>query len=330
MIDRLQALVQGFFTERLLQQRRASPHTVASYRDTFRLLLRFASERHHVSPTKLTLEKIDAPLIGEFLLHLEKHRGNSARSRNTRLAAIRSFFQYVALYEPKLALNCQRILAIPNKRYQRRPVAFLDHAEIEALLSAPDTSTWIGRRDRALLSVALQTGLRVSELSGLRCKDVELGTGAHVRCEGKGRKERCTPLRREVKAVLKEWIKEQSCQPEEFVFPTAVGHRLSRDAIGHLVTKHAATASDRCQSLKAKKITPHVLRHSAAMDLLHSGVSVTVISLWLGHESPETTQIYLHADMGMKEAALARTTPSGAVAKRYRASDSLLTFLDGL
>lgn len=330
MTDRLQTLVQGFFTDRLQQQRRASPHTIASYRDTFRLLLRFAAARLRIPPTKLSLTDVRAPFIAEFLQHLEVDRGNSVRSRNTRLAAIRSFFRYVALSEPSNALDSQRILAIPNKRHHRSSVAFLEPAEIEALLASPDVSSWIGRRDRTLLLVAIQTGLRVSELVGLRCHDVELGTGAHVRCEGKGRKERCTPLRRDARSMLMAWMKERAGRPEEPVFPTVGGRKLSRDAVERLVKKHAAAAQEQCPSLKGKKVTPHVLRHSAAMDLLRQGVDRTVIALWLGHESPDTTQIYLHADIGMKEKALACTSPTGIAPKRYRPTDTLLAFLDEL
>jgi site-specific recombinase XerD len=330
MSDRLQALLQGFFTDRLQHQRWASPHTIASYRDTFRLLLRFATARLHTPPAKLTLEDLRAPFIGEFLRHLELDRTNSARSRNTRLAAIRSFFRYVALNEPSHALDCQRILAMPNKRYLRQPVSFLEPREIEALLASPDAGSRIGRRDRTLLLVAIQTGLRVSELASLRCEDVELGAGAHVRCIGKGRRERCTPLRRDARSTLAAWMRERSGRPEDPLFPTTRGNHLSRDAVERIVRKYAAEANGRCPSLKGKKVTPHVLRHTAAMDLLRRGVDRTVIALWLGHESPETTGIYLHADLHMKEEALARTSPTGVGPKRYRPTDKLLAFLDGL
>lgn len=330
MSDRLQALLQGFFTDRLQQQRRASPHTIAGYRDTFRLLLRFAADRARRPPARLTLAHIGAPFIGEFLRHLEVDRGNSDRSRNTRLAAIRSFFRYVALNEPTHALDCQRVLAMPNRRYERRPIAFLEPAEIEALLAAPDTSSWIGRRDRTLLMLAIQTGLRVSELIGVRCGDIELGTGAHVRSEGKGRKQRATPVRRDVVSMLAAWMKEQAGRPDDPLFPAASGSRLSRDAVERLVTKYATAARGRCPSLGRKKVTPHVLRHSAAMELLRHGVDRSVIAMWLGHESMNTTQVYLHADLRMKEAALACTAPTGARPRRYRPTDTLLAFLEGL
>jgi integrase/recombinase XerD len=300
----LPALLQAFFTDRLLQQRQASPHTLAGYRDCFRLLLHFAKERLGTMPSKLRIEDLDAPFIGLFLDHLESVRKNSARTRNARLGAIHSFFQYVAFEEPAHARHCQRILAVPSKRHVRRPIEFLNRQEIDALLAVPNPSTWMGRRDRTLLLVAVQTGLRVSELIGLTCQDVVLGTGAHVRCLGKGRKQRCTPLRPETAKMLEAWLRERHGRPEDPLFPSIRGGTLSRDAIERLVTKYAAVAAHTCASLQRKKISPHVLRHAAAMDLLHYGVDRTVIALWLGHESVETTQMYLHADLRLKEKAL--------------------------
>ena len=326
----LPALVQAFFTDRLLRQRRASPHTVAGYRDTFRLLLRFAFEELGKTPTELEIEDLDAPFIGGFLDHLEARRGNTARTRNARLAAIRSFFRYVALSEPAHALLCQRVLAMPSKRQERQPIEFLDRPEIDALLAAPDSSTWTGRRDRTLLLVVIQTGLRVSELIGLRNEDVVLGAGAHVRCEGKGRKRRCTPLRKDAVVLVEAWQRERRGLSEDPLFPSLRGGPLSRDAVERLVAKHAAAAQPRCPSLKRKKVTPHVLRHTAAMELLQHGVDRSVIALWLGHESVETTQMYLHADLRLKERALSRTTPLGVKPSRYRPGDSLLTFLEAL
>jgi integrase/recombinase XerD len=324
------ALLQTFFTERLLQQRRASPHTVTAYRNTFRLLLRFAADRLGRTPSRLVLTDLDAAFISEFLNHLESERGNCARSRNARLAALHAFFRYVAFTDPAHALLCQRILAIPSKRFDRGIVEFLGEEEVDALLAAPDSATWIGRRDHALLLVAVQTGLRVSELTALRCHDVTFGTGAHVRCFGKGRKLRCTPLRRDVTKVLEAWIRELPPEPDKPVFPSSRGGHMSEDAIERLVAKHIAVAGQNCQSLKRKRITPHSLRHTAAMRLLQRGVDRTVIALWLGHESIETTQMYLHADLQMKEKALALTADSGQVPRRYRPGDALLAFLEGL
>lgn len=326
----LPALLQSFFTDRLLAQRCASPHTVASYRDCFRLMLSFAAKQLGKAPSDLMLEEIDAPFVGRFLQSLETKRGNSTSTRNVRLAAIHSFFRYVALSEPAHALHCQRVLAVPSKRHERKPICFLDEAEVDALLAAPNLSTWTGRRDRTLLLVAVQTGLRVSELRGLRCEYVVLGTGAHVRCLGKGRKHRSTPLRKDAVSALDAWLRERHGQPSDAVFPSMRGGPLSRDAIERLVAKHASTARRSCPSLERKKVTPHTLRHSAAMDLMHHGVDRSVIALWLGHESVETTQIYLHADMRLKEKALSRTTPRGCKPGRYRPSDTLLAFLESL
>lgn len=327
----LPALVQCFFTDRLCVQMEASPNTIAGYRDTFRLLLRFASARHKKQPGKLSVEDIDADLIGEFLTHGEMVRGNSARSRNTRLAAIRSFFRYVAMTDPTRLLQCQRILAMPSKRYVKREVTFLDAQEIAALLEAPDRTTWAGRRDHVLLLLAIQTGLRASELVNLRCGDVVFGSGAHIRCIGKGRKERCTPIRRETAKSLTTWIGNCS-DASRPLFPSIRGERLSRDALEHLVRKHCLSASRACPSLATKRVTPHTLRHSTAMDLLHHGVDQAVIALWLGHESVATTQIYIHADMRTKEKALSRvaaaaTTP---MMNRFRPDDQLLAFLEKL
>ncbi|MGO9360802.1 MAG: tyrosine-type recombinase/integrase [Xanthobacteraceae bacterium] len=324
------ALLQRFFTDRLSTQMEASAHTIAGYRDTFRLLLRFASEHRGKAPTKLGIEDLDADLIGDFLLHVETTRRNGARSRNTRLAAIRSFFRYVAMSEPAWLLHCQRILAMPSKRYVKRTVTFLDASEIAALLAAPDRSTWAGRRDHVILLVALQTGLRASELVGLRCKDVVSGVGAHIRCIGKGRKERGTPLRRDTAKVIESWLKEWRGDPEQPLFPSMRGDKLSRDALEHLVRKHSETAARSCPSLAAKRVSPHTLRHSTAMELLQHGVDQSVIALWLGHESVETTQIYLHADMRLKEQALSRVAAPATSSGRYRPDDQLLAFLESL
>ena len=324
------SLLQSFFTDRLLRQRQASPHTVAGYRDSFRLLLKFAKQRLHKSPSQLRIEDLDAPFIGLFLDHLESSRKNSARTRNVRLGAIHSFFRYVALEEPAYALHCQRILAVPNKRHVRKPIEFLNREEINALLAVPNRSTWIGRRDRTLILVAVQTGLRVSELIGLKCQDVVLGAGAHVRCLGKGRKLRCTPLRPETVKIVNAWLRERHGRPEDPMFPSIRGGTLSRDAIESLVTKYAHLAARSCPSLKQKNVTPHVCRHATAMDLLHHGVDRSVIALWLGHESPETTNVYLHADMRLKEKALSHTEPLGVKPTRYRPDDNLLAFLESL
>jgi site-specific recombinase XerD len=269
-------------------------------------------------------------MIAAFLDDLEKVRGITARSRNLRLTAVRSFFHYAAYEEPSHAAQIQRVLAIPGKRHTRTLVHFLNRSEIDALLAAPDQETWFGRRDHALLLVAVQTGLRLSELTGLKRDDVTLGTGAHVRCVGKGRKERCTPLAKTTVAVLKAWLHEPPKHSTEVLFPNAGGGRLSPDSVADLLAKHVALACESCSSLQKKHVTPHVLRHSMAMGLLQAGVDRAVIALWLGHESVETTQIYLEANLAMKEEILAKATPPGGKPGRYRPGDELLAFLKNL
>ena len=322
--------LQRFFTDRLVGQLGASPHTIASYRDTFRLLLKFASKHCRHQASDLKIEELNAKLVGAFLKHLEQERGNSARSRNNRLCAIHAFFGYVSLNDPALANHCQQVLAMPLKRFEKRSVEFLTSEEVSALLNAPDTTTWLGRRDQILLQVAVQTGLRNSELTKMRRQDVQLGVGAHVRCLGKGRKARCTPLRSDVAAALRDWLAERPIDPVTPVFPTATGNGMSSDALQRLVDRHIKTAGKVCPSLIRKRVTPHTLRHSTAMELLHRGVDITVIALWLGHESIETTQMYLHADMALKERALGRAEKSNGLPKRYRPTDRLLAFLESL
>jgi len=324
------SLLEAFFTERLMAQRQASAHTIASYRDTFCLLFRFAQERLKKAPSALTLGDLDAPFIGAFLEHLEKGRGNCARTRNVRLAAVHSFFRYAALHRPDHSALIQRVLAMPSKRHDRRPIEYLTPSEVDALLAAPDRRTWGGRRDQALLLLAVQTGLRVSELTGLKRQDIVLGAGAHVRCKGKGRKERCTPLRKDSMAVLRAWLREQPGHPSDPLFPNRRGGALSRDGVEYLLARHVALAQEGCLSLKRKRISPHVLRHTAAMDLLQHGVDRFVIALWLGHESIDTTQVYVHADLKLKEQVLAKTVPLNVSPGRYRPSDQLLAFLKSL
>lgn len=322
--------LEAFFTERLIGQRQASQHTIASYRDTFTLLLAFAQDKTGKPPSRLRLEDLDAPLIGAFLEHLEQKRQNRARTRNARLAAVHSMFRFAALRHPEHAALIARVLAIAPKRADRPLVTFLTDNEVDALLATPDRSLWIGRRDHALLLVAIQTGLRVSELIGLRRQDIALGRGPHLRCEGKGRKERITPLTRQTAAVLRAWIDEQHGQPIDPLFPASHGGHLSRDAVERLLSKHAQAAQRSCPSLSGKRLSPHTLRHTSAMRLLHAGVDTTVIALWLGHETTRTTQVYLHADLALKAKALARTAPATTAAQRYRAPDSLLAFLASL
>lgn len=326
----LAPLLETFFTERLLKQRQVSPHTVASYRDTFRLLLAFAKRRLGKDPSDLLLSDLDAELVTAFLEHLETERKSSARTRNLRLTAIRSFFRYTAFQEPSHSALIQRVLAIPQKRCDRKLVTFLTEAEVAALLKAPDQTTWIGRRDYTLLFVAVQTGLRVSELVGLRREQIVLGTGAHIRCQGKGRKERITPLGRKVVPAIRAWLKERNAKPSDPVFPSRRGGQLSRDAVERLVAKYAAMAERTCPSLKSKRVTPHVLRHTTAVRLMAAGNDLAVVALILGHESTETTRIYVDADLSIKEKAIARTAPPHVGMRRYQPDDPLLAFLSSL
>jgi integrase/recombinase XerD len=323
-------LLQAFFTQRLIAQRKASPHTISAYRDTFRLLLHFAQKRLHKSPSQLALEDLNAPFLGMFLQDLENQRANGARSRNLRLTAIRSFFRYAALEIPQYSALIQRVLAIPNKRQSRPLVDFLTRPEIKALLGAPNRNTWLGRRDHGLLLTAVQTGLRLSEITSLRQSDIFLQSGAHVRCQGKGRKERCTPLAKPTVSVLAAWVTEQGKDSSKILFPSARGGPLSADSVQYLVTKYAATAREKCPSLLQKHVSPHVLRHSAAMEMLQAGVDRALIALWLGHESIETTQIYLDADLALKEKVLAKTTPIKSKRRFFRPDDELLSFLKSL
>jgi integrase/recombinase XerD len=329
-VSDLAPILQGFFTDKLIRQRQASPHTIAAYRDTWRLLLTFTQQRTGKAPSQLDIPDLGAPLIGAFLQHLETGRGNTTATRNSRLAAIHSLFRYAALRAPEHAALISQVLAIPPKRCDRAIVSFLTAQEIDALVAAPDRSTWFGRRDHALLLLACQTGLRVSELTGLTSGDTCLGAGACVRCHGKGRKDRATPLTSQTVKVLRAWLAERAAAPAEPLFPTRAGHPLSRDAVERLVAKHATAAAMTCPSITAKNVTPHTLRHSTAMALLHAGVDTSVIALWLGHEDAETTQVYLHADMTIKEQALARVLPPHTKPGRYHAPDTLLAFLGNL
>jgi site-specific recombinase XerD len=329
-MTKLAPVLESFFTDYLMTQRQASPHTIASYRDTFRLLLRYLQEKHGRQPSSLDFADLDAPVIGSFLTWLETSRGNTAATRNNRLAAIHSLFRYAALRAPEHAALISRVLDIQARRTTTTIVSYLQPAELDALLAAPDRSTWHGRRDHALLAFAAQTGLRVSEITALTVTDLRPGTGPHVYCHGKGRKDRCTPLTRHTREVLTAWLATRQAAPADPLFCTRSGTPMSSDAVTQMIARHARAAALTCPSIAAKTITPHTLRHTAAMTLLHAGVDITVIALWLGHESPATTRRYLHADMALKENAIARTTPPGTQPGRYQAPDSLLAFLDQL
>jgi integrase/recombinase XerD len=329
-VTALAPTLQAFFTQRLISQRGASPNTIAGYRDTWRLLLRFAAQATGKTPWQLDIADLDAPLIGAFLDDLESARGNSARTRNNRLAAIRSMFSWAALRHPEHAGTISRVLAITPKRYQRNLVTYLTAQETDALAAACDKKTWTGRRDHALIVLAVQAGLRISELTALTVSDVVLGPGAHVHVVGKGRKERRTPLLSATVAVLRAWLAERGGAPGDPLFPTGTGRQLSRDAIERRITLHARDAAENCPSMRSKHVTAHVLRHSCAMNLLQAGNDVAVIALFLGHEQVSTTSIYLHADMSQKERAIARAQPPNVTPGRYRAPDKLLAFLEAL
>jgi site-specific recombinase XerD len=326
----LAPLLESFFTKRLMQQRQASPHTISSYRDTFRQFLKFAERHLHKTPSRLNFEEIDEPLITAFLDHLEKHQGVGTRSRNLRLAAVHSFFRFAAFEAPTHSAQIQRVLAIPSKRFTRTLVQFLSRAEVEALLAAPDQRSWSGRRDHALILLAVQTGLRLSEVTGLKREDIILGVGAHVRVIGKGRKERCTPITRSTLAVLKAWLREPQRGAGQVLFPGTKGERLSVHGVQYILDKHRVTATKVCSLLKRKRVTIHRLRHTMAMDLLQAGVDRSVIALWLGHERVETTQVYLEATLAMKEKALAKTSPPHGRPGRFKPGDRLLAFLNNL
>jgi site-specific recombinase XerD len=322
--------LESWFTDRLGRQRQASPRTIASYRDTLRLLVCFVQATTGKAPSSLDWDDLNDKAISAFLDHLESERHNGARTRNLRLTAIRSLFRYAALRHPEHAGTIQRVLAIPTKCFDKASVSFLSADEAAALIAAPDLRRWEGRRDRALLVLALQAGLRVSELIGLDCADVVLGSGGQVRCEGKGRKRRAVPLTSSAQQVLRVWMAERAGRTGDPLFPTRTGRRLSPDAVERRVTIHAATAARHCPSLQAKRLHPHVLRHSCAMSLLQARVDVAVIALWLGHADLRSTDAYIHADLSIKERALALTTPASIKPGRYKPPDAVLAFLESL
>jgi site-specific recombinase XerD len=329
-VTAIAATLQSFFTDRLARHRQVSPHTIASYRDTLRLLLQFLRQRTGITPSRLDWADLDPDSICAFLDHLESDRGNSTRTRNARLTAIRSLFAYAALRHPEHAALIARVLAIPAKRFDKATVTFLDEHEVTALLHAPDRNRWEGRRDFTLILVAIQTGLRVSELLSLNCGDVIDGVGAHLRCQGKGRKHRAVPLTGPVENAMQAWLAERHALPDQPVFATRTGRRLSPDAVQRRVNLHAVTAAEHCPSLQGRRLSPHTFRHTSAMNLLHSGVDTTVIALWLGHADVRSTNAYLHADLAIKERALERVAPITTETGRYRPPDKLLAFLESL
>jgi integrase/recombinase XerD len=325
----LAPVLQGFFSERLAALR-ASGHTVAAYRDTYKLLLLFCQQHLNTPPSRLDLAQLDAATVTAFLRHLETERGNGVATRNLRLTAIHSLFRYAALRCPEHAETITRVLAIPNARPDRPLVTFLTRPEQHALLAAPDRSTWHGRRDHLILTVMLEAGLRVSELTTLTVADTATGTGAHLRCIGKGRRERCTPLIRSTSRLVQHWLSQQAAPPTSPLFPTRKGGPLSRDAVTDLVAKHAQTAAGQCPSIQGKRVSPHTLRHSCAMDLLNAGADTASISLFLGHSDSRSVDAYLHADLNQKRRTLELGAPTPQAAKPFQPTDRLLVFLEGL
>jgi site-specific recombinase XerD len=323
-------LLQEYFVQRLIAQRDASPATVASYRDTFRLFLRYTQERARKQPTDLALADIDGPLVLGFLHYLEQNRGNGPRTRNVRLAAIRSFLQFAATKSPTSLPSIQRVLAIPMKRFNRKLVGFLTREEMSTIINAPDRSTWSGRRDHAMLATFYNTGARVSEIANARVADAVTNRSRCLRVHGKGRKERVVPLWPSTCRTLSSWIRERNSTPEAPLFPSRGGGRLSRSGIEDRLARAVGAAANVCPSLRGRHVSPHTLRHTTAMHLLQSGVDITVIALWLGHESPETTHMYIEADIAMKKRALDKLADPRSRAKKLAVSDALLAFLDGL
>lgn len=324
------ALLQRFFAERLIQQQNASPRTVGAYRDTFRLLLTYAERERGKPPAKLTLGDFDAALVLDFLVHLETERHNTVRSRNARLAAVRAFAHYVALQCPPALQLAQQILAIPMKRFERPLLEYLSRDEVQAVLAAPNTSTWCGRRDRVMFALLYNTGARVSEMIGIRVADVTLAATSSVRLQGKGRKQRTVPLWKETAAEIRHWLKYADLRADQPLVPNRSGRAMTRTNVAERLALAITAATTQCPRLAGRRISPHSWRHTTAMHLLQAGVDITVIALWLGHESPVTTHGYVEADLAMKERALDTLVPPETKRKRYRPSDAVLKFLESL
>lgn len=324
------ALLQDFFLRRLVAERGASAHTIASYRDTFELLLRYIEQRAGRTPSAVTWEDLGAATILSFLDYLERERGNSVRTRNLRLTAIHSFVRYASLRDPTAWPLAQRLLAISTKRFDRPVIEFLSREEVGALLEAPDRDTWSGHRDAVLFAVLYNTGARVSEATRLRSSDILLDRASALHLHGKGRKERVVPIWKSTASQLRAWATHIDSAPDAPVFPNRAGKPLSRSGVEHRLQLAIEKAAERCPSLTGRRISPHTLRHTTAMHLLQSGVDITLIALWLGHESTATTHLYVEADLAMKEAALRRVEDPGSRPLRFKAPDRLLAFLEAL
>lgn len=323
-------LVEEFFLDRLIRQRNSSPQTVAAYRDCFRLLFEFSRDHMRKPTDRFVLADLDTPLVLAFLDHLEKVRKNSIRSRNARLAAIRSFLRFAALKDPQSLAVIQRALAIPLKRCSKPLVGFLSREEVQAILDAPDISTWPGQRDRVLLATLYNTGARVSEAIGIKVSDVILESSPNIRLHGKGRKDRTIPIWPATAVQIRRWLTRIDRSPDKPLFPAIAGGPLTRSAITDRLRRAVREAAGKCASLSRRRVSPHTFRHTTAMHLLQSGVDITLVALWLGHESPATTHIYVEADLKMKEAALKVIQPPAIKQVRYQPPDRLLHFLQGL
>ena len=323
------SMLQHFFLKRLKEQRNVSPHTIESYRDTFRLLLAHVSKMSKIPPSKLTIENLDAPAILDFLDHIETVRGNSPSSRNLRLAAIRSFFRYCSYLAPDSLGTIQKVLSIPIKKTAGREVNFLSVEEMQAIIDTPDLSTWSGLRDHTMFATLYNTGARVSEITGMKIMDLSLGTSS-IKIHGKGRKDRVMPLWRSTINLIKNWLPHINCDPDCPIFPNTRGKHMTRHGVEFRIGMAKKTAETQCPSLSKKCLTPHAVRHTTAMHLLQSGTDITVIALWLGHESSITTNHYLQADLAMRKQALKRLAPPHTKNNLFKPGDSLLKFLESL
>ncbi len=324
------SLLQNYFCQYLINQRQVSDRTVKCYRDTFCLLFKFAGEKLGKTASKLCLSDITAELILSFLNYLESVRHNSVTSRNVRLAAIRSFLHYAEYQEPQELPTIQRVLAIPMKRHDFKLIGFLTRDEINAIMSSVNTNTWSGQRDHVLFATLYNTGARVSEVISAKRGDVELNHGTVILLHGKGRKERSVPLWKSTSRLLRKWLDKINSDPKTPLFPNRFGSPMTRAGVEERLKVAVSKAEAICSSLASKKVSPHVIRHTTAMHLLQSGIDLTVIALWLGHENVNTTHKYLESDLQMKEKILNAVDDPKYKFNKKKISDSLIKFLEDL
>lgn len=326
----LATVLQPFFTDYVHTQRSLSSNTIASYRDTWRVFIKHLTATTGIAADHIRLDHVTRDTVTAFLAYLRNERGNAATSRNQRLTAIRTILAYALPDHPEHADDIRQVLALRPSKVTRPDLSYLNTEETDALLAAPDTTTWVGRRDRALLTLAITAGLRISEITSLTISSIHLGGSAYLECDGKGRKHRSTPISATACTVMSDYLVERTTRPGDALFPGPRGQTLSRDAVEARVRTHITTAADQCPSLRAKHVTCHTLRHTCAMNLLHAGVDITVISLWLGHEQTTTTDDYLHHDMETKKTAMERTPPPDVQPGTYTPAPDVLTWLDTL